>query len=46
MPRIIQPVGSTSHQRSPWRAERGKVWWLWCQLSPNEGSASQNTFVE
>ena len=24
-------------------AERGNAWWLWCQDSPNDGSASQNT---
>ena len=44
--RITQPPGSTSHQRSPCSAERGKAWWLWCHDSPNEGSASQKTFVD
>ena len=37
---------STSHQRRPWRAERGKAWWLWCQASPSDGMASQSTFVD
>ena len=37
---------STSHQRRPWVAERGKAWWLWCQDSPSDGIASQNTLVD
>ena len=33
-------------QRRPWKAERGKAWWLWCQASPSEASESHQTFVE
>ena len=36
-PRISQPEGSNSYQRRPWKAERGKAWWLWCQASPSDG---------
>ena len=46
MPRISHAVGSTSHARRPCIAERGNVWWLWCQLSPNETSDIQKTLVE
>ena len=45
-PRISQPDRSISYQRRPWKAERGKAWWLWCQDSPSEGRASQKTLVE
>src|SRR3954469_4933990 len=41
--RISRPDGSISHQRSPWLAEVGKAWWLWCQASPIDGMASQKT---
>ena len=34
--------GSSSHARRPCAAERGNAWWLWCQDSPSDGSASQN----
>ena len=44
--RITHAVGSTSHQRSPCIAERGNAWWLWCQDSPKDSGASQNTLVE
>src|SRR6478752_4395494 len=46
--RITQPVGSRrrSHARRPWNAERGNVWWLWCQDSPIESRESQATLVE
>ena len=37
---------STSNLPRPWRAERGKAWWLWCQDSPKVGIASQATFVD
>jgi hypothetical protein len=43
---MMSPETSTSHQRRPWLAERGKAWWLWCHASPSEGSASQATLVE
>src|ERR1700754_1152576 len=46
MPRITQPVGSISQAFRPWKAERGNVWWLWCQDSPIESGASQKTLVE
>ena len=26
--RISQPEGSSSYQRRPWKADRGKAWWL------------------
>ena len=45
-PRISQPEGSSSYQRRPWKADCGKAWWLWCQASPSDGSASQKTFVD
>src|SRR5688572_19436300 len=44
--RMTHAVGSTSHQRSPCIAERGKAWWLWCQDSPKDSGASQKTLVE
>ena len=37
---------SISKRPRPWRAERGKAWWLWCHDSPNVGIASQATFVD
>ena len=40
------PDGSGSHRRRPCSAERGNAWWLWCQASPNEASASQETLVD
>ena len=46
IPRITHAVGSSSHERSPWNAERGNVWWLWCQDSPIDSSESQKTLVE
>ncbi len=46
IPRMIQPDGSSSNQRIPWLAARGNAWWLWCQASPSDGSASQATFVD
>ena len=27
-------------RRSPWRAEVGNAWWLWCQPSPSDTSAT------
>ena len=27
-------------RRRPWRAEVGKAWWLWCQPSPSDTSAT------
>src|ERR687887_883171 len=44
--RITSPEGSSSHARRPCEAERGNAWWLWCQASPSDGSASQRTLVE
>ena len=38
--------GSISHHLRPCAAERGKAWWLWCQLSPKDGIASQKTLVD
>ena len=38
--------GSISHHFRPCAAERGNAWWLWCQLSPKDGIASQKTLVE
>ncbi len=46
IPRITQPVGSISQLRSPWKAERGNAWWLWCHDSPMESAESQKTLVE
>ena len=48
MVRMIQPDGSSaaSQRLSPENAERAKAWWLWCQASPSDGSASQVTLVE
>ena len=43
---ITSAEGSSSQRRRPCTAERGKAWWLWCQDSPSEGSASQKTLVE
>src|SRR3954452_24208664 len=37
---------STSHHFRPCLADRGNAWWLWCQDSPKDGSASQKTLVE
>ena len=42
----VAPVVSISHHLSPCTAARGNAWWLWCQDSPNDGRASQNTLVE
>ena len=44
--RMTAADGSSSQARRPCAAERGKAWWLWCQASPSDGSASQKTFVE
>ena len=38
--------GSSSQRPRPWRAERGNAWWLWCQDSPSDGSASHQTLVD
>ena len=46
MPAMTSEEMSTSHGFSPWTAERGKAWWLWCQDSPSEGMASQKTLVD
>src|SRR6185312_12650266 len=42
---IARPLGSArrSSGRSPWNADVGKAWWLWCHDSPSDGSASQKT---
>ncbi len=40
------PERSISYQRRPWKAERGNAWWLWCQDSPSDSTASQPTFVD
>ena len=40
------PSGPAPSARRPWNAERGNVWWLWCQDSPIESSESQKTLVE
>src|ERR1700727_2612117 len=42
---ISSPVGSAtrSHGLRPWKADVGKAWWLWCQASPIDSGASQNT---
>ena len=47
-PLITSAEGSSacSQRRSPWAAERGNAWWLWCQDSPNESSDSQATLVD
>ncbi len=39
--RIVSQVLSISHQRWPWRAERGSAWWLLCQPSPLEISPTR-----
>ena len=41
-----RPETSGSYQRRPCLAERGNAWWLWCQPSPNESSATQVTLVD
>ena len=46
MPLMTIAEGSISHHFRPCLAERGNVWWLWCQLSPKDGIASQKTLVE
>jgi hypothetical protein len=46
MPTMIVPEMSISRRRRPWCAERGNAWWLWCQASPSDGSASQATLVD
>jgi hypothetical protein len=46
IPRISHADGSSSRRPRPWAADRGKAWWLWCQASPSDGSASQKTLVE
>ena len=45
-PPMSAAEGSISYHFRPWRAERGNAWWLWCQASPSDGRASQNTFVD
>ena len=45
-PRITSAEMSIWYQRSPWAAEVGKAWWLLCQDSPNDGSASHDTLRE
>ena len=45
-PAIIQPDRSTWRHESPWKADVGKTWWLWCHDSPSEGSASTQLFVD
>ena len=45
-PEISSPDGSISQRLRPWNAERGKAWWLWCQDSPSDSSASHATLVE
>src|SRR5437899_11016551 len=38
--------GSNSYQASPWRAEVGWAWWLLCQPSPKEISATHQLLRE
>jgi hypothetical protein len=41
--RMTSADGSSCQRSRPWHADVGKPWWLLCQDSPKEGSASQNT---
>ena len=34
---------SSSQGLSPWNADEGKAWWLWCHDSPNEIHESHQT---
>src|SRR5438128_994252 len=38
--------GSNSYHARPWRAEVGCAWWLLCQPSPNEISATHQLLRE